>query len=95
MKAAARVMAILPALLATSVLASVIITGVKTVMELRAFGRSEFPLIAPLNLFPALLILSSVWAFARGRNVLAALFGLAALAVASVFWISQASGALG
>ena len=95
MKATARVLAILPAVLTNLISASVVITGARTVMELRASGRSEFPLVAPLNSLPAALILFSCWAFARGRDLLATVFGLAALGVASVFWISQASGALG
>lgn len=77
------------------VLAIVVITGANTVMELRSAGQTAWPLIAPLNAVPGLLILLAVWAFVRGRNVIAATLGLLAFGIASIFWLSQSSGSLG
>lgn len=95
MKTRARVLSIIPAIAAAVLLASVVMSGAHTVLGLRSLGQREWPLVAPINAIPATLILLSVWAFARDRNGIAATLGVAAFAVASLFWISQASGSLG
>jgi hypothetical protein len=73
----------------------VVITGANTVMELRSVGQTEWPLVPPINAVPAALILLAVWAFARGRNAIAATLGMLAFGIASLFWLSQSSGSLG
>lgn len=95
MNHAARALSIFPAVLATAVLATVIFKGATTVLELRQFGETTWPLVAPLNAVPAALIGGSVMAFARSRIGLAASLGMIALVVAAVFWLSQASSAVG
>jgi uncharacterized membrane protein YfcA len=95
MSRAVRVLCIAPAVAATAVLATVTVKGAITVLELRRFGDTDFPLVAPLNALPAALIVLSFLVSALGRNGVAALLGITALALASVFWLSQASGALG
>jgi hypothetical protein len=95
MNRTARNLAIVLAVVATAILAIVIVKGAITVLKLRQFGDTAWPLVAPLNVIPAAMIAVSVVAFARGRSGLSALLGIMALAVASIFWFSQASGALG
>jgi len=94
-KRSARPLSIVPAAMAAALLAIVVITGVNTVMKLRSVGHTEWPLVALINALPAGLIVFAVWAFARGRDVIAATLGLLALAIASIFWLSQSSGASG
>ena len=95
MNRATRTLSIIPALVATAVLAAVIYKGAITVHELRQLGETSWPLVSPLNAVPAAIISVSVIAFARGRSALAAFLGIMALAFASVFWLSQASGSVG
>lgn len=95
MSRAARVLSIIPAVAASAVLASVIIKGAITVLELRRLGDTTWPVVAPENAIPAALIVLSLFLFTRGRNGIAALLGAIAFVIASVFWLSQASGALG
>ena len=90
-----RSLSIVPACAAAVVLAIVVFTGANTVMELRSAGQTDWSLVAPINAIPGMLILLAVWAFVRGRNVIAAALGLLAFGIASVFWLSQSSGSLG
>jgi hypothetical protein len=95
MSRAIRIVAIIPSMMATAILAFVVMRGAHTVLRLREYGDTTYPLVAPITFVPAALIALSFLLFADHRIGPAAVLGVLALATATLFFVSQASGALG